>query len=189
MYRFQTRQESQIQKSQESAQRLWLFSLEMWRHDPVQNGLLTLQDEFGANINALLFAAWLAWEDRSFDPNSVAQGGLSDWNVTMTVPLRALRRHAKAESAELYQCLKGAELAAERHEQKLLAATFDELALASENTSRESLLHANLVSYLHTLCLQTPGAQDIRAALHHCEALQQHALVYTSSATREPDSP
>lgn len=179
MYRFQTRQESQSIE-----QRLWLFSLEMWRHDTVQNGLLALQDEYGANINVLLFAAWLAREGRNFDPDSVAQSGLSDWNATMTAPLRALRRKAKAESAELYQCLKSAELAAERHEQTLLAATFDEHAPARENTSQESLLRANLVSYLHTL-----DARDVSAALHHCETLLQQTLAYTPPTTQETDSP
>lgn len=179
MYRFQTRQESQSIE-----QRLWLFSLEMWRHDTVQKGLLALQDEYGANINVLLFAAWLARDGRSFNPQAFTDSGLSDWNATMTAPLRTLRRQAKTVSTELYQCLKSGELAAERHEQKLLAASLEEHAPVCENTSQELLLRANLVSYLHTL-----AARDVSAALHHCETLLQQTLLYTPPTTQETDSP
>lgn len=181
MYRFQTGQESQ-----DRAVGFWLFSLEMWRHEPVQKGLLALQDEYGANINTLLFAAWLALEGRNFDPDSVAQSGLSDWHATMTAPLRALRRQAKSVNTELYQCLKNAELAAERHEQRLLVSTYTTHTLLDEKAteSREARLRANLVSYLRTL-----GSQNEGPALSFCQALLQQALIYSPSTTQEPDSP
>jgi uncharacterized protein (TIGR02444 family) len=167
VYRFQTRQESQ-----DIAQSLWHFSLELWRHGAVQQELLTLQDEHGANINALLFAAWLALEGQCFVSDSVTHSGLSDWNASMTAPLRALRRQAKNASSELYQCLKNAELASERHEQALLVATLDQHA-PTKVLSRETLMQANLVSYLHTLVTQGPGP-----TLQHCQTLLQMALNY-----------
>ena len=186
MYRFQTGQESQDEERQKRAVSFWRFSLEMWRHASVQNGVLTLQDEFGANINTLLFASWLALEGRKFDPNSVAQSGLSDWNATMTAPLRALRRQAKRASVELYQCLKSAELAAERHEQRLLVSIYTNHPVRDEQAteSREARLRANLVSYLRTL-----GSQNKDPALSFCQALLQQALSYSPSTTQEPDSP
>lgn len=186
MYRFQTGQESQDEERQTRAVSFWRFSLEMWRHPSVQNSLLTLQDEFGANVNMLMFASWLALEGRKFDPDSVAQSGLSDWNTTMTAPLRALRRQAKSINTELYQSLKNAELAAEQHEQTLLVSTYTNHPILAENAteSREFRLQANLVSYLHTL-----GMQDQRPALHQCEALRQQALIYSPSTTLESDSP
>jgi len=184
VYRFQTCHESREKESPDSAARFWQFSVEMWRHDAMRDGLLALQDEFEANINMVLFAVWLAGERRNLEPDSVAKSGLSDWNTAMTSPLRTLRRQAKAESAELYQCLKTAELVAERHEQRLLVATLGEHAPAGENTSRESLLQANLVCYLQTL-----HGRDVSVALHHCETLLQQTLLYTPPKTQETDSP
>ena len=105
----------------------WAFSCAVYALPGVQAACLDLQDRHGADVNLLLFAAWVGAVLRhglmSADL-ATAPGG--DWHGQVIVPLRALRRHVKAAMAAqaglegVYQQAKQCELSAEQVRQALL---------------------------------------------------------------------
>lgn len=78
----------------------WDFSLAVYKQPEVSNVCLTLQDDYGANINMMLFSLWLGQSGRGV-------AAISDWQ-TMTQrtrhwrervirPLRSVRRFLRDE--------------------------------------------------------------------------------------------
>jgi uncharacterized protein (TIGR02444 family) len=129
----------------------WQYSLSAWQDETCRKLLLDWQD-LGADINLLLFCAYLAREGRVLNCDLLERAGIFHWQQTVVTPLRAARIRLKEQAdAQLYAQLKQQELDAERHEQDLLAA----LALDCETYSSEQLLQTNLNLYLGTALLHT----------------------------------
>lgn len=153
----------------------------------MQADLLALQDEFGANINALLCAAWMALQgqDNRTMPSATA---VTQWNTAMTKPLRALRKQqAKSghNCARLYALLKDAELEAERHEQALLVATLESRTRSQADAPLPARVQDNLQHYLNTLELRNKDA-----AMQRCRALLQRTLTFSPNIHHtESDTP
>jgi len=104
---------------------LWSFALELYDADGVQEACLALQDEYGANVNLLLFGAWMAvTRGVAFtgDDAQSAQALVRDWDQEIVRPLRAVRRKLKTGPAPapppatetLRNAIKDAELSSER---------------------------------------------------------------------------
>ncbi len=108
----------------------WRFSLSVYRAPDVPEACLALQDEYGTDVNVLLFFLWMTTSWCSA-PATVdiarADAKVHDWRGGVVVPLREVRRTLKtfpalprSESERLRQKVKAAELAAEQLEQALL---------------------------------------------------------------------
>lgn len=102
----------------------WLFSLRIYAEPVVAELCLRLQDEFGVNVNLLLFCCWL-------DVNGIDKGehflhsveaAVKQWQTEVVQPLRRVRRWVDA--GDFYQRLKAVELEAERLEQDMLYNAF-----------------------------------------------------------------
>ncbi|WP_051222057.1 TIGR02444 family protein [Neptunomonas japonica] len=101
---------------------LWAFALKVYSHSEVEQCCLALQNDFGMSVNRLLFAGWLAFQQKSIDLPALEQSQASVWQKEMTHPLRVLRYqlrplHKKEpELGALYQAMRKAELEAEKIE-------------------------------------------------------------------------
>lgn len=134
---------------------LWDFSLILYGKKPVQTLCLELQEQAGANVNLLLFALWLAAENRQFQPDVVlADETYGAWHQQVVLPLRQVRYTTKLLQGrtELYESLKKNELEAERAEQGRLVALLPEFVCAQE-IGGEQLALQNVRAYLQILPL------------------------------------
>lgn len=110
----------------------WPFSLETYRRDGVESACLALQDDYGLDVNCLLFCCWAAACGRgvlSGDERAAMVEVSRSWNVDVVQPLRRVRCALKQKlgardgpEAALRQSVKDLELEAEWHEQRLLSA-------------------------------------------------------------------
>ena len=93
---------------------LWSFALNTYQKPEVARLCLQWQDAYGADINLLLTAAWLAAEQKTWTLEVVAalERHCAAWRRYGVLPLRAVRRGVNG--SELYSILKALELEAER---------------------------------------------------------------------------
>lgn len=134
---------------------LWDFSLIHYAKKPVQTLCLELQEQAGTNVNLLLFALWLAAENRQFQPDVIlADETYCAWHQQVVLPLRQVRCAAKLLQGrtELYESLKKDELEAERVEQNRLVALLTGFECAQDIDGQQLALQ-NVRAYLHTLPL------------------------------------
>jgi uncharacterized protein (TIGR02444 family) len=124
---------------------LWDYASTLYGLEGVAPACLVLQDRFGVDVNLLLYAAWLAQQQRRLDTIHVKalDAVVSDWRDQVVRPLRALRRqlHAVAEATELYEGVKTLELQSEREQLDRMYAFYrDTEALNSaRHTLRDNL--------------------------------------------------
>jgi len=110
----------------------WDWSIERYDQDGVASTLLDLQDNFGLNVNVLLWCGWCA-QDFADIPELVLRKAVDlaeHWTSDVTGPLRQARRALKSpprqadaqETQSLRSEIKALELRAEKIEQEMLAA-------------------------------------------------------------------
>ncbi|MEZ5569611.1 MAG: TIGR02444 family protein [Halioglobus sp.] len=106
---------------------LWEFSLAAYR-DRVAALCLRAQDECDADVNLLLYAAWLAREDRLLTSEHLAdqQSAVHQWRERVVQPLRRLRVELRdyVPARAIREGLADLELQAERTQQAALYAGF-----------------------------------------------------------------
>ena len=111
----------------------WNFSVAIYGASGVESECLALQDQFGLDINLVLFCAFLgAVHGVALTPDDIAavRKEVGPWHQNIVSTLRAARRHLKttelqdavaAKAAfELRARVKAAELESERIEQSML---------------------------------------------------------------------
>ena len=112
-----------INKDQQ-ANDFWDYSLAVYQVNKIQTLCLQLQDEVNADVNLILFSAWLAKQKISFTAKRVLQAGekITQWQESVIKPLRRVRVTVKAISSQsvFYEKIKAAELAAEFESQQRL---------------------------------------------------------------------
>ncbi|SNR96074.1 TIGR02444 family protein [Azospirillum sp. RU38E] len=111
---------------------LWDFSLAVYAAPGVAEACLRAQDQYGLDVNLILWAAWLgANGHRLTGPELAAAASATDaWRREVVQPLRAVRRRLKngpppapnAASTALREQVQAAELEAERQQQQMLQA-------------------------------------------------------------------
>ncbi|SEB00803.1 TIGR02444 family protein [Alkalimonas amylolytica] len=135
-----------------SAEQFWQFCLQCY--PGMQQPLLSLQDELGANINLLLLLLYAEQQHWHWSVAEIAQlhQAVLPANQQVTLPIRQLRRQLSTEPTIKAALLK-AELAAEQLEQQAL------LAACPKSAQSRS---ADLVGcYLQLLAPQTGRWQHI----------------------------
>lgn len=102
----------------------WQFSNALYRQDGVAEALLRVQDEAGADVNLLLFAAWLHGRGQCLTPADLAllDEALGEWREQVVRPLRQVRRSLKVLAPEhpLRAAVQALELQAEQQQQWLM---------------------------------------------------------------------
>lgn len=116
---------------------LWDFSLALYGSPNVERICLTLQDEFKAKVNLLLWCCWLEARGIRLTPLRLEQAlqRTASWEESVIKPLRQLRQAIKQEYGvgegaveACRQKIKMAELAAEKVELDSLEALAGEWA-------------------------------------------------------------
>ncbi len=133
----------------------WPFSLETYRADGVESACLSLQDDYGLDVNCLLFCCWAGatgYGVLSDQELALMVDVSQDWNVAVVQPLRQVRRvlkdkieAAEGPEAHLRQAVKDLELEAEWHEQRLLS---DLLERAPEFPASRTQAKENFENYI-----------------------------------------
>ena len=107
-----------------SEKSFWQFSLAAYSVVGVDRLLLRLQDEFGADINMLLFCYWLGLDRKTPTPEYwlELQSLTDQWRKESILPLRALRRFLKQQPGvtDFRRNIQAMEVEAERLQQKMM---------------------------------------------------------------------
>jgi uncharacterized protein (TIGR02444 family) len=134
---------------------LWEFSLATYSLEGVAPACIALQDTFGADVNLLLYAAWLAQMDRRLCLAHLTEleESIADWRDNVVQPLRSLRRQLGEYIAAraIREQLKALELQAEQQQQAMMH-TFHRKS--GEQIRAPRPLEANLSLVLKTACPQ-----------------------------------
>jgi uncharacterized protein (TIGR02444 family) len=145
---------------------LWDFSLRVYARPGIAPLCLELQDNYGADVNLLLWGLWLEDQQKQLTVSRLqqAEAQVASWVKETIQPLRQIRRQLKNQYGttdslieSLRQTIKQAELQAEQQEQfqlQTLAATWP--LTTSALPSGE-----NLRVYLEHLGLSSPEANRI----------------------------
>jgi len=103
---------------------LWDYSVAVYGAPEIAPACLALQDRCGADVNLLLYAAWLAGSDLRLDAEHLeaVDCAVAEWRSRVVAPLRDLRRSLRGlEAAQpLRDDIKALELRAERAQQDLI---------------------------------------------------------------------
>lgn len=142
---------------------LWDFSLKIYAQKGVSQACLALQEEFGVDVNLLLFFCWTAaagavrlGEERICKAVAIVES----WHTEIVRPLRVLRRRLKqgfdgvsnVPSQTLRSTIQAIEIDAEHIEQLTLAASVSVSLDAVPSVSDQAVEAAdNLVNYLTAL--------------------------------------
>lgn len=147
---------------------LWSFSLSVYAAPGVPEACLMAQDGHGADVNLLLWAAWLAAQGHRLtgDELAAARAATEPWRDEIVRPLRSLRRRLKAGPAPapttgtepLRDQIKAAELEAERVQQGVLTTL---PPIRRSDCPLETALPANLA-----LLLPGDAVAVVTVALH-----------------------
>jgi uncharacterized protein (TIGR02444 family) len=148
-------QKTVISAMSDAAAAFWRFSLAIYARPDVPPACLVLQDQYGRDVNVMLFCCWLGASGRGrLDRAALdaADGAVAGWRHGVVEPFRAARRAIKAaalpESDGIYAKAKAVELDAERLLQRQLAerAPAEKVGLSTESRLADAL--ANLVLYI-----------------------------------------
>ncbi len=105
---------------------LWEYSLQLYARPGVAEACIEAQDHYAADVNLLLYAAWLAQQGLELAPGQwrALAVHVAAWRRRVVAPLRALRRDWKAlpDAAALREQVRALELAAEQAQQAQMLA-------------------------------------------------------------------
>lgn len=137
----------------------WNYSLMVYQRPGVADACIRLQDQYGLDVNVVLFCIWCGVEGPGrLDASRLAASveATREWQTRAVVPLRALRRELKDRPCALDAALvegvrksvSAAELEAEHAEQILLSSTVADLtwAAGTEAAAVDAAV-ANLAEY------------------------------------------
>lgn len=158
-------------------EQFWDFSVRIYRTEGVPDACLSLQNDYGADVNMLLYCAWVGTVAGMFDGelyNRASEFSMR-WAENVVIPLREARTWMKHtgcsadpmptdECMKLREEIKGVEFAAEKMQQEVLESMVpvDEARSATPNQIVADAA-ANLLLYLE--CIDIRPANDVRKKL------------------------
>jgi uncharacterized protein (TIGR02444 family) len=134
--------------------RLWRFSLEIYAAPGVAAECLALQDRIGADVNVLLFCAWLGWRNVTLAADDIASicHVVDQWQKSVVLPLRSLRQFMREmpedQIMELRKRISADELEAERIEQAMLFRYAETRWPFDKGGSSAAVAQKNLLLYI-----------------------------------------
>ena len=134
---------------------LWRFAERVYGRPGVAQACLALQERCHADVNLLLFAAWLGAERGTPLPDRLArqaQQRVAAWHGEIVRPLRAVRQRMKAGPAHapsaateaLRDALKAVEIGSERIELALLETLAPEAPQSRPDAGLDGIIRGNL---------------------------------------------
>lgn len=137
---------------------LWPFTLELYAKPSVQDAMIALQNNQGADVNVLFYCLWCAATGRgSLDAGGFdkVESRIARWRREVTEPLRRLRVHIKMDPALLAleratdarSKILEAEIESERIAQIAIESTAQQ-PLDGSSGSPASIAERNLRAYL-----------------------------------------
>jgi uncharacterized protein (TIGR02444 family) len=139
----------------------WDFSVRTYRTESVPDACLSLQNDYGADVNMLLYCCWIGAHLGKFDADLFAQASnfSTQWAGNVVIPLRSARTWMKKtgcdgeivatdDCMQLREEIKTVEFACEKMQQQVLESLLPAEQVRSD--SSEQVLHdviANLVHY------------------------------------------
>jgi uncharacterized protein (TIGR02444 family) len=151
----------------------WDFSVRTYRTPGVPDACLSLQNDHGADVNMLLYCAWIGVVSGPFDGELFRRASefSTRWAENVVIPLRGARtwmKHTGCDSdpvstepcMELREEIKTVEFAAEKLQQEALESmvSVDRPGSDAPDQLLENIV-ANLLLYLESLDIQT--ASDV----------------------------
>lgn len=158
----------------EAGSPFWDYSLRTYAKPGVAQACLELQNNYGVDVNILLFLMWCAGEGRRVSASDVTEiaAFIGPWARQVVLNLRTVRQVLKdtawpvdeAGKERLRNSVKACELEAERLEQESLYARFPLDRFTPGNDRRDAAL-ANMAAYSQILGALFPShLMDILAA-------------------------
>lgn len=152
----------------------WSYSLRIYRVAGVAEACLALQEDWGADVNLLLYCCWLGQAGRALDKRSLRKAvtAVSRWQAEVIKPLRQARRTLKKPpdgvpvewAGQLRKRIGALELNLEYLEQRLLTDAAQALPPAKHSQPPGTATVASLNRYLALLGVPT-GQADIQVAI------------------------
>ena len=155
---------------EETADRFWDFSLKIYAAEGVASECLALQDQYCADVNVLLFCAYLGVRGIELAPRDIGTivAVTRPWHEAIVKPLRTARRAGKSfveaagfperkSATSLRNKVKALELAAERIEHGLLTSWAADRLQTPMRRKRRSAIAKNISLYLQYL--RVPGGR------------------------------
>lgn len=146
---------------QEKSRPFWSFSLRVYAAPGVESSCLAIQDEYGGDVNFLLFCCWQGSLGHRLNKRFLrkAMRAVADWQLQVVQPLRQARRRLnegypampKKRCKSLRKSIASAELDAEFLEQLLLARCAAENSPAFGKSKPAIAIVANLRGYFDLL--------------------------------------
>ncbi len=154
-----------------SEKSFWQFSLATYSVAGVESLLLRLQDEFGADINMLLFCYWLGLQQKMLAPGQWDEllRLTADWQREGVLPLRSVRRFLKRQPdvADFRREIQAVEIEAERLQQEMMGSFSTNKQLTSFSSAPSQAAWQNLQAYFATLpAVEWLLVADINKELH-----------------------
>lgn len=155
----------------------WNFSLDVYRRPGVSKLCLDLQDNYGADVNMLLFACWLGHSGRGTVTVSAWRAmilRLTKWREKVIKPLRSVHHMLKDEhlapvamKEQVFKC----EIGAEHIEQLILEKEWGNTrrSVISGSARRAQDMIENLTAYL-----RAENATLEKKLAYRCERLVKH---------------
>ncbi len=169
---------------QDKAHPFWKFSLQIYAKPGVDLTCMALQDEYGGDVNLLLFCCWQGCMGRSLNKRFMRKvmAAVADWQLQVVQPLRLARRNISKgypamppqRSMALRNSIANAELDAEYLEQLLLVRCLAENSSTFRKSHPAMAIAANLRRYFNLL--EIPLEVSI----------QQHAEVLLAASRSNP---
>jgi uncharacterized protein (TIGR02444 family) len=167
----------------------WDFSVRTYRTEGVPDACLSLQNDYGADVNMLLYCCWVGAVHGQFNDTLFGQSsGFSDqWCDSVVARLRAARTWMKHDGCfvefmpsddcmKLREKIKGVEFAAEKLQQEVLES-FVERERSESRSAAEILLAAatNLARYLEHVAIASNHDTRNKLAIIVCAAFPEFA--------------
>ena len=136
------------------------FALKFYASDDVAPFLLSLQEDFRADVNVIIYGIWIA-KGRQKAVSLEEMGELDDfnsqWRKSVIIPLRAVRKllnkgtpaDANSPVAAFREKLLSVEIEAEITALKLLAKNFRLASAQGVNSDREAIFDSAMNAYAH----------------------------------------
>ena len=141
----------------------WNFSLTYYKHSNSSEILLRLQNEYGLDVNLILFALWVGRIQGAFllaEHFQTLEDSIASWRHNIIQPLRKIRQTAKLHTTLFPNISHGflgmtadIELESERICQALLTQEYLNLKNLPKCSNRKNLAAGNLDTYFSLLAV------------------------------------
>ncbi len=168
--------DSEADRSAKEGGALWTYATRVYAVPAVAKACLAAQDEFDADVNLLLYAAWRGTVGDTLRADDLAEAidvGAA-WRAQVVIPLRQTRRAWKGDPqrAEYYPSIKVLELEAERRQLQFLEDLVMRRAGASGTDGNSAtqpepaaLIEANLGRVAAQVGIEAPLLESLSSAL------------------------